>query len=139
MGHFGVAETLDTFHEQFLWPNMRKFVHNFYDKCIACRKTKSTIQSHGLFTPLPIPDMPWVDTSRDFILGFPKTSKGMDFIFVVMDCFSKMVHFLTFHKVDDACNIANLFFNDIVRLHGLPRSTVSDRDSKFLSHFWKML
>jgi len=139
MGHFGVSKTLETLHEHFFWPHMRKFVHNFCDKCITCRKAKSKVQPHGLYTPLPIPTMPWVNISIDFILGLPKTSKGKDSIFVVVDRFSKMAHFIPCHKVDDACYIANLFFKEVVCLHGLPRSIVSDRDSKFLSHFWRTL
>jgi len=88
MGHFGVAKTLDTLHGHFSWPHMHKSVHSFCGKCIACRKVKSKVQPHGLYTPLPIPNMPWVDISMDIILGFPKTSKGMDSIFVVVDRFS---------------------------------------------------
>ncbi|KAL4383245.1 hypothetical protein GQ457_15G018040 [Hibiscus cannabinus] len=110
MGHFRVTKTLQTLKEHIFWPKMRRDVERFCEHI-----------------------------SMDFVLGLPRTKTGRDSIFVVVDRFSKMTHFIACHKTDDAVNVANLFFRDVVRLHGIPRSIVSDRDVKFLSHFWRTL
>jgi hypothetical protein len=139
MGHFGVRKTLDMLHEHFFWPKMKRDVERVCSRCVTCRQAKSRVLPHGLYTPLPVPSAPWVDISMDFVLGLPRSRKGRDSIFVVVDRFSKMAHFIPCHKTDDATHIADLFFREIVRLHGVPRSIVSDRDVKFLSYFWKVL
>ena len=135
IGHFRAKKTEDILAGHFFWPKMRRDVERFVAHCKTRQKAKSRLNPHGLYLPLPVPSAPWEDISMDFVLGLPRTRKGCDSVFVVVDRFSKMAHFIPCHKTDDATHIADLFFREIIRLHGVPNIIVFYRDAKFLSHF----
>ena len=106
MGHFGAKKTEQVLADHFFWPKMRRDAERHVLRCATCHKAKSRLNPHGLYTPLPIPSVPWEDISKDFVLGLPRTKRGRDSIFVVVDCFSKMAHFISYHKSDDASHVA---------------------------------
>ncbi|GJV67926.1 putative nucleotidyltransferase, ribonuclease H, partial [Tanacetum coccineum] len=138
-GHVGRDRTLQLVQASYFWPTIRKEVDRYVKRCRVCQVSKGTTTNSGLYMPLPVPLQLWVDISLDFVLGLPRTQKGNDSIFVVVDHFFKMVHFIPCKKTTYAFNVAQLFFRDVYRLHGLPSSIVSDRDTRFLSNVWRSL
>jgi hypothetical protein len=139
MRHFRVKKIEDVLTALFFWPEMRHDVERYVSWCTTCNKAKSRLNPHGLYIHLPVPSAPWEDIFMDFALGFPRTKRGRDSIFVVVNNFSKMAHFIPCHKSDNASHVADLFFTEIVRLHGVRNTIISNRDAKFLSYFWRTL
>jgi len=118
---------------------MRSDVRTFIAACVTCQLTKyDNRKPAGLLCPLPIPYRPWEDLSMDFIMGLP-AYKGHTCIFVVVDHFSKGLHLGMLPTKHSARKVTELFTAMVSRLHGLPRSIISDRDPLFFSRFWNEL
>jgi hypothetical protein len=139
VGHFGYEKKFTQLNGSYYWPGMRTDVKKFMNRCRICQHTKGKRQNTGLYHTFPVPERPWDVVSIDFLLGLPRTQRGCDSIFLVVDRFYKMAHFILCQKTSDATHVANLFLKEVVRLHGLPKSIVSDRDTKFVGHFWRTL
>jgi hypothetical protein len=137
--NFGHDKTFSKLNESYFWPRMREDVKRFMERCRICQHSKGKRQNAGLYQPLPIPNRSWDAVSMDFILGLPRTQRGFESIFVVVDIFYNMAHFIPCQKTSDTTHIVNLFFKEVIRLHDLPRSIVSDQDTKFMGHFWRTL
>jgi hypothetical protein len=128
-GHIGRDKTVLLVVEQFYWLTLQKEVDKFMQCYKVCQVSKGGATNAKLYMPLPISEGPWTNVSMDFVIGLPRTKKCNDSIFVVDDQFSKMAHFIACKKTVDVVNVAQLYFCEVYRLHGLPLSIVSDRDT----------
>ena len=91
----------------------------------------------GTLQPLPIPEWKWTRISIDFIVGLPRTRGGNDSIWVIVDRLTKSAHFVPVKTTYNTDILAGIYIREIVRLHGVPQSIVSDRGSAFTSRFWR--
>ena len=89
-GHFRVEKIVAVLQKYFYWPNLRQDVGKYIRSCTACAIAKPSIKKQGLYTPFPTPSHPWESISMDYMLGLPSTKHDNDFVFMVVDRFSKM-------------------------------------------------
>ena len=118
---------------------MKKFILAQVQSCLLCQKAKpERVPYPGLLSPLPVPHQAWHTISMDFISGLPQSSQ-FNCILVVIDKFSKYGHFIPLRHPFNAQKVAEVFLDNVYKLHGMPKYIISDRDPIFTSQFWKML
>lgn len=118
---------------------MKKGVAKMMAECDVCQRNKySTMVSGGLLQPLELPNKVWEEATMDFIDGLPR-SDGFTIILVVANRLSKYSHFIPLRHPYTAITVAAAFLREVVRLHGILESIISDRDKVFISKFWSEL
>ncbi|KAL1944124.1 hypothetical protein VTO73DRAFT_3309 [Trametes versicolor] len=137
LGHFGTQKTSEYVRRWFWWPRMHRDIERFCASCGTCQMVKtSNAPPPGLLHSMPIPLYPWQSMGMDFVGPFPD-AQGFNYLLVVICRLTSMVHLIPCRVTDTAAGIAAYYVRDVVRLHGLPETIVSDRDSKFTSVFWQ--
>ena len=119
---------------------MKKDIAEYVASCLTCQKAKAEHQRPpGLLRPLELPEWKWDSITMDFVSHLPRTFKGYDAIWVVVDRLTKSAHFIPVSMTYSLEKLAELYVREVVRLHGIPSSIVSDRDPRFSSQFWQSL
>lgn len=125
-GHFGVSKTLAQLERFCYWTRMNDIVSRYIKGCTMCVIRNPSNRKLGLYNPLPIPSRPWESVSMDFVGGFPKSRKGHDYLYVVMDRFSEVCILTPCNKQVTAEQTAKLFFQNVWFHLSLPTSIVSN-------------
>ena len=136
--HPGATKMYRDLREVYWWNGMKRDIADFVAKCPNCQQVKVEHQKPGGMTQeIDIPTWKWEVINMDFITGLPRTRRQHDSIWVIVDRVTKSSRFLAVKTTDSAEDYAKLYINEIVRLHGVPLSIISDRGPQFTSHFWK--
>ena len=119
---------------------MKRDVTEYVSKCLTCQQIKAEHQVPTcLLNPLPIPQWKWDNITMDFVSGFPLTQQKHDSVWVIVDRLTKSAHFIPVRIDYSMDGLGELYVDEILRLHGVSLSIVSDRDPRFTSRFWKEL
>lgn len=137
-GHQGRDKTIELIQRSYWWPRMHAEIDSYIATCEICQRNKARSgKPAGMLSPLPIPQNPWDSVGMDFIVSLPRTRSGHDSILVFIDRLTKMVHLVPCTTKTTAQETAKLFIQNVVRLHGSPLETISDRGPQFASNFWQ--
>jgi len=137
-GHMGQGKTIELIRRNFWWPKMDEQIIDFVRSCPECQQIKASRHPpYGLSSLLELPYAPWRSIAMDFITELP-ISEECDQLWVIIDRFTKMAHFLPLKKnKKSAADLAVVFAKEVWKYHGFPTDIVSDRDSRFTSEVWK--
>ena len=138
--HPGSIKMYQDLKMSFWWSGMKKDILEFVTKCLVCQRVKAEHQvPSGLLQPIRTPEWKWDRITMDFVVGLPLTGRKHDSVWVVVDRLTKSAHFLPVRIDYSLDKPAELYIKEIVRLHGIPISIISDRDPRFNSRFWGKL
>jgi hypothetical protein len=136
--HPGSTKMYKDLKTRYLWKDMRRDIAHYMACCDTCSRVKIEHQKPAwLLKPLEIPVWKWEDISMDFVVGLPRTPKGNDSVWVIVDRLTKVAHFVQVKTWYATEKLADLYVEHILILHGAPRSIVSDRGPQFVAKFWK--
>ena len=117
---------------------MKRDVVGYVVRCLTCQQVKVKHQSPGgMLQLLEISEWKWEAVTMDFVSGLPRSSEGYDSIWVTVDRMTKSAHFFPIKTTDSVKKLSRLYLKEIMQLHGVPVSIVSDRDARFTSMLWK--
>ena len=126
--------------EKYWWYGLKRDVVEYVALCDTCQRVKAEYQRPaGLLQPMKIPEWKWKEVGMDFIIGLPRTQRGYDSIWVIVDRLTKVAHFLLVKTTYIGPQLPALYMERIVCLHGVPKKIVSDRGTQFTSHFWQQV
>src|SRR6185436_2897498 len=124
--------------QQFWWTRMKREIAKYVLECDICRRVKAShLRPARTLQPLSVPEWKWEDINMDFIIGLPRTQKGYDSIWVIVDHLTKSAHFLPIKTKYLTKQYAELYMDRIRGLHGVPKTIISDRGTQFVAHFWE--
>ena len=138
--HPGSTKMYLDLKERYWWYGLKRDVAEHVAICDTCQRVKAEHQRPaGLLQPMKIPEWKWEEVGMDFIVGLPRTQRGFDSIWVIVDRLTKVAHFIPVKVTYSSAKLAELYMERIVCLHGVPKKIVSDRGTQFTSHFWQKL